>query len=149
MLSEMHISQLELWSIFEKKVLHFRRDCNLHQQVRFQASVSFSGDNHLIQWYLFGRAARAFAKDDRLRALLAAVRKPEIEKKRLKERRRPMWTQDPEHGERSCTAEYRPPLAFEEVTRLNCLLSSRSRGYTLEWNLQMMMIMIFMIVNIV
>ena len=28
-----------------------------------------------------------------------------------------MWTQDPEHGEQSCTTEYRPPLGLEEDTR--------------------------------
>ena len=79
-----------------KKVPNFKMDWNLHQQVasatmRFQASVFFSGDiNHLNQWYLFGHVARGSPKDDRLRALLSAMRHPETVRWRLKERHRRM-----------------------------------------------------------
>ena len=55
-----------------------------------------------------------------------------------------MWTQDPEHGERSCMTEYRSLLGFEEGTRQNCLVSSCSHGHTLAWNLQMTMMTMFM-----
>ena len=33
-----------------------------------------------------------------------------------------MWTQDPEHGERSCTTGYWPPLVSEEGTRQICVI---------------------------
>ena len=71
--------------------------------------VFFSGDiNHPKQWYLFCDVARASPYDDRLRALLAPMVKPETEWERLKERHRAMWTLDPKHGERFCSTEYRP-----------------------------------------
>ena len=59
-----------------------------------------------------------------------------------------MWTQDPEHGERSCMTEYRHPLGFEEGTRRNRLVSSCIHGHTLAWNLQMMMMVTLMIIII-
>ena len=44
--------QLELWRIV-KKGIEFKKDNNLHQQVRFQAII------HLNQLYLFGHVAGA------------------------------------------------------------------------------------------
>ena len=58
----MRIFQLELWSIVEKGT-EFKKDCNFHQQVRFQlVNVFFSDDiTHLNQLglYLFGHVAGA------------------------------------------------------------------------------------------
>ena len=62
------------WSVeaFFEKVLYLNRDCNLHQQMRFQAKFS-SDITHLNQLYLFGHVARASQEDDRLIALLAGI----------------------------------------------------------------------------
>ena len=56
--------------------------------------------------------------------------KPETEWKRLNECHRTIWTQDQEHGERSCITEYRHQLGFEEGTRQNCLVSSCIHGHS-------------------
>ena len=62
-----------------------------------------------------------------------------------KNKRMPYNNLNPEHGERSCTNEYRPQLRFEKSTRQNWLASSCSHGDALASNLPMMMMMIFVI----
>ena len=48
----------------------------MHQHMRLQSNGFFSDDiTHLNHLYLFCHFARAFPEDDRLRALLAAMRK--------------------------------------------------------------------------
>ena len=58
------VCQLLRWHFLLKKVLKLKKDCNLHQQVRFQASVFFFLATHLNQLYLFGHIARASPEDD-------------------------------------------------------------------------------------
>ena len=111
----MHISQLELWSIFEKSTEFWKR-LQFAPTSAIPSQCFFSGDiNHLNQWYLFGHVARALAKGDRLRALLAAMRKPETEWKILKKRLRTMWTKDPEHGKWSCITNWRSVSTFTRI----------------------------------
>ena len=93
-------------------------DCNLNQQVRFQASEVCSIDiTHLSQLYLFRHIARASPEDDRLSALMAEIMKLEAGWKRLKGLRRKTLTHDPELLGRPCTTEYRQPLEFEKGSR--------------------------------
>ena len=56
-----------------KKVLDFKRDCNLHQQVRFHASVFFSIDitsNTSRRFYVRPTALAARTSENRFQAML-------------------------------------------------------------------------------
>ena len=144
----MHISQLELWSIFEKNVLNFKRIAFATKDIQsywlLATLIMLTSDiysvtlpelpKRMIVWELCWRQWGNLRPNDN-------DWNNSIEQCRL--RTRSMV------NDLFCITEYRPSLGFEKGTRQICLLSSCNHGHTLAGNLQMMMIMIFVITNIV
>ena len=96
--------------------------------------------------YLFGHVVRAFTEDDRLRALLAAMRKPVAGWKMPKGRPRTTWTRSVESDLAPMNIDPHSDLReAQDRTGWRHLVAAA----TLAWNLPMMMMMMMMIFEIV